>query len=148
MAVNIRYWTRLAMPKAIASGVSFDKLIGIIKAQYGKSYRRKTALQDWAEISGVPQKAERLKYVRKGYKPGPDLITETLGPQKQKYVYSFKVKGYDIIEGKDIETGMSVGTKFLLSMEEAEDAAMQNLDMYSPDIQIKSIERHKVTKAT
>lgn len=147
MGIDIRYWARLAMPKAIAEGISRNRFIGMIKETYGAAYRRTDILKDWSEISGIPEKTDRLKYVRKGYKPTAALITETYGPQKQLYVYHYEITGYDRVQRTDIKSGMAVASMNLLTMDEALELAMANQDWYNPEVDISNIEILKVTKA-
>jgi len=147
MPINIRHWARLAMPRAIAEGVSRNRFIGMIKETYGKAYRRTDILKDWAEISGIPEKTDRLKYVRRDYRPSPAVITETVGTQKALYVYHYEVTGYDRIQQKDIKTGMAVASQNLLTMDEALQLALTNMDWYDPEIDVVTFDIISVTKS-
>jgi len=148
MAIDIRYWARLAMPRAVAEGISRNRFIGMIKETYGKAYRRQDILKDWSEISGVPEKTDRLKYIRKGYKPTAASITQTVGAQKQLYVYHYEVTGFDRIQQMNIKSGMAVASQNLLSMDEALELAMANIDWYDPEIDISNVDIVKVTQRT
>lgn len=146
MAIDIRYWARLAMPKAIADGISRNRFIGMIKETYGKAYRRQDVLKDWSEMSGIPEKTDRLKYVRKGYKPSAATITRTHGVQKQLYVYHYEITGYDRIQQVEIKSGMAVASMNLLTMDEALQLVMENQDWYNPEVDISNIDILKITQ--
>ena len=145
MPIDIRFFARQAMPRALAEGLSVNRFIGIIKETYGKAYRRTTLLKDWREMAGLPEKEERLKYVRKEYRPDPASITPTLGAQQRKYVYTFQVTGMDTITGQEITQTMSVASDTLLTRAEAEEQALENYDWYTPEIIFDKLTWKKVT---
>jgi len=146
MAVDIRFWARKAMPAAIKAGISGNAFLGIIKKQYGKAYRHQEFQKDWREMAGIPEKTERLKYVRKEYRPTSSVITMTEGVQKRKYVYTFKMTGYDELQDKYVEEYMAVATDTLIPLDEAEKQAMENFQMYTPEVLVETFDAYSITQ--
>ena len=142
----VRYIARAMMPGALKAGlttVSFEKLM---RSQMPKFYRRTTFLADWREFSGRERKRDPLQAIPKKFRPTARTMQEAAYNQKGKYNYSFKIEGWDEIEGKDVETYFTVASDTVLTIEQAEEIADRYREEYAPEVQVRRISLDAVTR--
>ena len=132
---SLRPWVRRFIPEALKIGLSADRFQGIVTAHFGRFYRHTDFHADWREMEGRERKRDPLKSIPKKYKPTADTIQPSEVAQKFKYQYNYKVKGWDTLEEKEIETFMTVGTDYTLTMQQAEEQMQVNRYVSTPDIE-------------
>jgi hypothetical protein len=141
----VRMAVRLAMPRAIAEGMNTVSFEQLMRGYYPKLYRRTNYLADWREFEGRERKRDPLRSIPKKLRPTWDTMEISEGLQRGRFNYHFKIKGYDEILGEDVETGMTVSSDTLVSMEEAERVAREQMREYKREVIISVIERDSVT---
>lgn len=142
----IRAISRAMMPGALKLGlttVSFEKLL---RSQLPTLYRRTTFLADWREFAGRERKRPGLQSVPKKYRPTAATMQEAAYNQVSKYHYSFKIEGWDEIEGKEVETYFTVATDTVLSIDQAEEIADSYREEYAAEIKVRRTSIDAVTR--
>lgn len=111
-----RRWVgRALIPKLVDLEWSRTKALDYLKKQ-GVGYRKQIFLRDWAQISGVKQKRDRLKFVRKGYKATASVIQQTFKAQRNRYQHVYKAKTRDIESGQTDTFFLTVGIDIPLEL--------------------------------
>lgn len=78
------------MREAVKEGLSASKFISTMRER-GLSYRRTDMLSDWRSVGNTEKKTGLLRYVRKDFKPSPDLYAEVSWDLKREYMFKVSV---------------------------------------------------------
>lgn len=84
----------------------------------GLGYRRTTYLKDWSLISGIEQRKDPLKYIRKDLRPTKATITQTSDVQELRYKYIYAVTLYDPDTKLAVDTSTTLQSNYLHPMGE------------------------------
>ena len=93
-------------------------------------------LADWREFEGRGRKRDPLKAIRKDFYPTPETIEAAAYIQRKKFNYTYEVKGFDIMQKKDVTEWITVSSDFRLTMGEAEEEAERLTETYKREIEI------------
>ena len=87
----IRSEVILRMKGAIAAGKSASAFVREMRAA-DLGYRRTDMLADWRSVGNIEKKGGLIKYVRKDYKPSPDLYADVEWNLSREFMYKIKVQ--------------------------------------------------------
>jgi len=133
--INYRGLARRFIPEMLRLGMTTTAGLSLLRSE-GMGYRRTDFLSDWREFGGLERKRDPLRAIPKKLRPTEATIERTEYEQKKKFNYDYKIKGYDVITGEDIETWVTVASDDLISMAEAEAKAEALATKYKIDIEI------------
>lgn len=102
---------RAWIPKLLDLQWNRTKALDYLKKQ-GVGYRNTIFLADWAQLSGIRQKKDLLKYVRKDFKPSARLIEQTKDTQFNRFKHVYKATYKDSATGDETERFISLGTDY------------------------------------
>lgn len=136
MAISVNRWiARQVIPDMLKMGLTRAAGLRVLQGE-GVGVRKGDFLLDWREKEGVEIKRDPLQSIYKKGRPTEATIQRSELIQKKKFYYNYKIEGYDIITGEDIETWITVSSDDLISMEQAEETAQRLADKYKLDIEI------------
>lgn len=136
MAISAnRMIARLVIPDMLRMGLTRAAGLRVLQGE-GVGVRKQDFLDDWREKEGVAKKRDPLRSIPLKLRPTEGTIQRSELVQKKKFYYDYEIKGYDIITGEDIKTGITVASDDLISMEEAKEEAERLADKYKLDIEI------------
>jgi len=136
MAINYRGVIRKLMPRAIAMGILPTHYLSMCQASYGQAYSKTVFLSDWREFAGIEKKRDPLQSIPTKYRPPEAVVQRTEYEQRKKFNYEYKIKGYDLIQQKDVIDYITVASDNILSLREAEEEAQRLADKYKIEIEI------------
>ena len=131
--IKMRGIARRFIPEMLQMGWTTTKGLDYLRGQ-GLGYRRRDFLADWREFEGRERKRDPLKAIPKKFKPTWDTIEKAEYVQRAKFNYTFEVKGFDIVQQKDVTEWVTVASETLLTMEEAEEMAEYLAEKYKMEI--------------
>jgi len=120
---GIRGLAQSVIRSSASSGLSANDTLDALKAA-GLGYRRTNFLADYRMYTSALVKKDRIKYVRKDYRPSAELFTETYGIQRTKYRYQIDVDVFNKTTGEPFVMSTNVSSDVQLTIGEAEAEAM------------------------
>ena len=109
-------------------GLSANETLDALKSS-GLGYRRTNFLADYRVYSSALEKSDRIKYVRKDYRPTKDLYTETFGIQRTRYRYQVDIDVKVRATGDTFVMSTNVSSDSQLSVGEAEAEALRSVSI-------------------
>jgi hypothetical protein len=121
---GVRGLSQTFLRSAVTKGLSAAAAIRTLAAE-GLTYRRTDMLADFREWAQVPVKADRIKNVRKDYRPSRELFVETTGKQLRAFRYQVRVNVYNPETREKFEFTTNVTSAKQMTMAEAEAEALE-----------------------
>lgn len=110
---------RSLIPRLLREGFSASGGLRYLRAQ-GMGYRRITYLADWREITGTAKLENVVRFVRKGYRPSPELFVEKAMAVGRERTYTAELQLYKRATGETVTENYSITTDEDLTVEQAE----------------------------
>lgn len=141
MAIRLTTYQKFQRDKMIRSlAIEQTGAIATLRRiqEAGLPMRKTDLLRTYREYAGIPEKEERIKYVRKDYRPSRDFYTEPEGFMSRRYRYRIKYETMDKRTGEIAEYYTSVIDDKPMSIYRAEQEAMlairRSLDLSPIDL--------------
>lgn len=112
---------------AAEQGLSITDAIKAMDAGGVQTYRRTDMLKDYREFAGIPDRADRLKYVPKSYYPSRELYTTTSGYQHTKFRYQLDIDVYKPLTGETFTMSTNIASDQPLTVSQLESAGIESV---------------------
>lgn len=121
---GVRGLSQAFIKSGVSRGLSAAATIRTLRAQ-GLTYRRKSMLADFREWAEVPAKADRIKAVRKDYRPSRELYVTTTGKQLRAFRYQVTVDVYNPESKEKLQFTCNVTSDRQMTIGEVEAEALE-----------------------
>lgn len=112
---------------AAESGLKVSDAISALQQGGLATYRRTSMLADYRQFLGIPEKADRLKYMRMDYTPDPRNYTVTKGYQHSPLRYQLNVDVYKPLTDERFTMSTNVVSDVPLTRRQIEEAGIDSV---------------------
>lgn len=131
MPLNLRFAAEQVIRKAVTEGLSANATQKVLR-DLGLSYRRTDFLEDFRRIADIPAKTDKLKFVRRDFRPSKSLFTEQTMFQRNRFRYVVSVDVYKPDTGETFSMFTSLAGSIYYTRGEVEEIALSKV---SPSIE-------------
>lgn len=109
---------------AAESGLKFSDAFSAMQTGGMSTYRRTNMLTDYRQFLGIPEKGDRLKYMRLDFTPDPKNYTVTKGYQRAALRYQVNVDVYKPLTGEKFSMSTNIVSDTPLTRRQIEEAGI------------------------